>query len=234
MGRQVLAVIRHGKRLDEVEAFWRATADRPWDPPLWTEGLVAVELVGEQLASLGFTRMVISPFQRCLETARQLNKHLRLPYCSWQIDSSVCEVLSPKTLVGTQLDPPVGLAKDWMWGQGTLRTALDQVLGETAAAEVTIANTSFPPFPETAEQAHVRYTHAFEEIADRFPSENVLIVSHGEAVGRAVSRILPHVIVYDVQHCGYAMTWREQEEDGEWGMWQLDETASRGVHWTFR
>lgn len=49
-------------------------------------------MVGEQLASLGFTRMVISPFQRCLETARQLNKHLRLPYCSWQIDSSVCEV----------------------------------------------------------------------------------------------------------------------------------------------
>jgi hypothetical protein len=42
MGRQVLAVIRHGKRLDEVEAFWRMTADRPWDPPLWTDGLVAV------------------------------------------------------------------------------------------------------------------------------------------------------------------------------------------------
>ena len=51
MGRQVLAVIRHGKRLDEVEAFWRMTADRPWDPPLWTDGLVAVRSL-RQLAIL--------------------------------------------------------------------------------------------------------------------------------------------------------------------------------------
>jgi hypothetical protein len=108
---------------------------------------------------------------------------------------------------------------------------------------------------------------ALQAIADRFPGENVLVVSHGEvrvpcrlhhstakhscrdlfhndasssvgvflqAVGRAITRIMPHVIVYDVQHCGYAMTWREQEEDGDWGLWQLDETACRGVHWTFR
>ncbi len=44
MGKQLLTVIRHGKRLDEVEAFWRVTAERPWDPPLWTEGLVAVRV----------------------------------------------------------------------------------------------------------------------------------------------------------------------------------------------
>ncbi len=48
-------------------------------------------LVGEQLASLGFTRLVISPLQRCLETAKQLNVKLQLPYSSWQIDSEVCE-----------------------------------------------------------------------------------------------------------------------------------------------
>ena len=111
------------------------------------------------------------------------------------------QVLSPKTLVGSQLPPPVGLAKDWMWGQSNLQAALAQVVGDegtlpatdpchgdapaerriaflrsklehcrlqhmcvlaAAAAEVTVANTSFPPFPETAEQAHVRYTHAFE------------------------------------------------------------------------
>ena len=136
-----------------------------------------VGIVGEQLASLGFTRLVISPFQRCLETAKQLNVKLQLPYASWQIDSEVCEasdcvcvvghvaledislatgvlpcvheshartklnglqcsmkqVLSPKTLVGSQLEPPVGLAKDWMWGQGNLRAALAQVLGDEGA-----------------------------------------------------------------------------------------------------
>ena len=135
-------------------------------------------IVGEQLASLGFTRLVISPFQRCLETAKQLNVKLQLPYSSWQIDSEVCEasvcvvghiklqniglvrqnavcrrvmcsmesewsaaflkqVLSPKTLVGSQLEPPVGLAKDWMWGQSNLRAALVQVLGKEGTSLAT-------------------------------------------------------------------------------------------------
>ena len=42
MTRQTLVVVRHGKRLDEVEALWRSTAERPWDPPLWTEGAAQV------------------------------------------------------------------------------------------------------------------------------------------------------------------------------------------------
>ena len=42
MSKQLLTVIRHGKRLDEVEALWRSTTERPWDPPLWDEGFVAV------------------------------------------------------------------------------------------------------------------------------------------------------------------------------------------------
>lgn len=46
-------------------------------------------------------------------------------------DTLDMQVLSPKTLVGSQLQPPVGLAKDWMWGQSNLRAALTQILGET-------------------------------------------------------------------------------------------------------
>lgn len=40
---QLLTVLRHGKRLDEVDARWRSNAERPWDPPLWQDGLAAVE-----------------------------------------------------------------------------------------------------------------------------------------------------------------------------------------------
>lgn len=53
---------------------------------------VQVELVAEQLAHLGYQRIVVSPFQRCLETAKLLNSKLNLPLSSWQIDSGVCEV----------------------------------------------------------------------------------------------------------------------------------------------
>lgn len=46
------------------------------------------------------------------------------------IQSTLLQVLNPKTLVGSQLTPPVGLAKDWMWGRGNLRAALTEALGE--------------------------------------------------------------------------------------------------------
>ncbi len=39
-------------------------------------------------------------------------------------------------------------------------------------------------------------------------------------------------MVYDVKHCGFAVTWREKDEDGDWGLWQLEEAECENVHWT--
>lgn len=36
--RQVLLVMRHGLRQDEVDPSWVQSAERPWDPPLAEEG----------------------------------------------------------------------------------------------------------------------------------------------------------------------------------------------------
>mmetsp|Transcript_8470 Transcript_8470/g.25390 ORF Transcript_8470/g.25390 Transcript_8470/m.25390 type:complete len:205 (+) Transcript_8470:137-751(+) len=158
---QLLTVIRHGKRLDEVEALWRSTAERPWDPPLWDDGLAAVEAMAQELTRYNFQRLVVSPFQRCIRTAQLLNTVLQLPFSSWQIDPAVCEILNPKLLVGAQLSPPVGNAEDWMWGGRSLQSALEATLGRHAS-EITTADSKFPPFPETAEEAHARYAMAFE------------------------------------------------------------------------
>lgn len=38
-----------------------------------------------------FQRMVVSPFQRCLETAKELNSILDLPLSHLQVDRAVCE-----------------------------------------------------------------------------------------------------------------------------------------------
>jgi len=43
------------------------------------------------------------------------------------------QVLNPKTLVGAQLVPPVGLAEEWMWGGGSLEAALEATLGKDGA-----------------------------------------------------------------------------------------------------
>ena len=53
-----------------------------------------------------------------------------------------------------------------------------------------------------------------------------------QAVARAVTRLKPWAVVYDVQHCGFAVTFREKDKDGDWGLWQFDKAASSNVYWT--
>lgn len=48
---QLLTVIRHGKRLDEVQELWRENSVRPWDPPLWRDGLASVSLPDDDILS---------------------------------------------------------------------------------------------------------------------------------------------------------------------------------------
>ncbi len=43
------------------------------------------------------------------------------------------QVLKPSTLVGTELKPPVGHAKDWMWNGDTVVHTLTRLLGPAGA-----------------------------------------------------------------------------------------------------
>ena len=43
-----------------------------------------------------------------------------------------------------------------------------------------------------------------------------------QVVNRSVSRILPWVTVVEAKHCCFTVSFREQDEDGDWGTWQLD------------
>jgi len=40
-----------------------------------------------------------------------------------------------------------------------------------------------------------------------------------------------------VQHCGYTVAWREEDEDGDWGFWTLEEQdcghEGKGLVWRF-
>ncbi|KAK9840932.1 hypothetical protein WJX81_001083 [Elliptochloris bilobata] len=76
--------------------------------------------------------------------------------------------------------------------------------------------------PETLEDAHARYAAALEAIADRHAGCScILVVTHGECVRRAVTRLEPRALVYEVRHCGWVAARREREPHGGWGLWQL-------------
>lgn len=55
----------------------------------------------------------------------------------------------------------------------------------------------------------------------------------GECVRRAVTRVEPRALVYQVEHCGWACARRERHEDGTWGWWRLDPPGEcSGVAWS--
>ena len=51
-----------------------------------------VQEAAGKLARFKFQRVVVSPFQRCLETAKLMTELLNLPPSRWQVDTAVCEV----------------------------------------------------------------------------------------------------------------------------------------------
>ncbi len=43
-----------------------------------------------------------------------------------------------------------------------------------------------------------------------------------QAVNRSIVRLMPWTTVIEAQHCCYTVARRKQEEDGDWGLWELD------------
>ena len=50
---------------------------------------------------------------------------------------------------------------------------------------------------------------------------------------RAVTRLEPRAVVYEVQPCGWVAARREREAQGDWGLWRLGEPpeGACGVSW---
>ncbi|CAI5507567.1 unnamed protein product, partial [Closterium sp. Naga37s-1] len=114
-------------------------------------------------------------------------------------------------------------SKGWVLGEGDLKAlfppgttflplpAFASAGGATAAPGEGRAGRSvhseFPIFPESLESARERFTQAFDDVAALFPSDNILCVTHGDAVAASVERLAP-VTVVAVDFCGYSWSQR--------------------------
>ncbi|GAX72711.1 hypothetical protein CEUSTIGMA_g167.t1 [Chlamydomonas eustigma] len=67
-----------------------------------------------------------------------------------------------------------------------------------------------PVAPERAEEAMSRFKSVINLIADAHPDENVLLVTHGDAVGHAVTMCQPEAVAYEVSYTGYLIMKRTQ------------------------
>ncbi|GMY23322.1 His_Phos_1 domain-containing protein [Fagus crenata] len=246
---QNVVVMRHGDRMDNFEPLWVTTAARPWDPPLVEAGLVRAFCTGRKIRNqLGFPihRVFVSPFLRCVQTASQVVSALcalhddpnNLTADNVAIDPSkikvsveygLCEMLNSQA-IRSGLSP-----KDGKWGFNI--SELEAILpAGTVDNTVEPVYKELPQWEESVASARARYANIFQALADKYPKENLLLVTHGEGVGVAVSTFLKDTTVYEVDYCAYTELRRsifEKDQSFTAGNFEvLTHNAKTGIRFT--
>lgn len=76
---------------------------------------------------------------------------------------------------------------------GTVDNSVEQIYKE------------LPKWQETAEGTRARYVDVIKAIADKYPSENLLLVTHGEGVSSSVCTFVKDVdMICEVEYCAYS------------------------------
>ncbi|XP_042015420.1 uncharacterized protein LOC121763464 [Salvia splendens] len=222
--RQHVIVMRHGDRLDNAVPLWTASAPRPWDPPLADDGHVRAFTTGANLRkhlSFPIHRVFVSPFLRCLQTASGVVSAL----CAVDRKSDDPNDLTSN---GVVIDPSkikvsmeFGLCE--MMNSLAIRPKVapkdgifnfDMAQCKSVLPAGTIDNTTemiykeLPRWQETLEDTRARYLQVITSLADKYPSENLLLVTHGEGVGSSVAGCFEHVEVAEVEYCAYSVLHR--------------------------
>ncbi|XP_061348812.1 uncharacterized protein LOC133294183 [Gastrolobium bilobum] len=213
---QNVVVMRHGDRIDNFEPLWVSTATQPWDPPLVQQGRVRAFSTGRKFRdNLGFPlhRVFVSPFLRCVQTAAEVVTALSavdddpnaLAGDAVSIDPSklkvsveygLCEMMSREAI---RLDVA---PKDGNWGFDISEREAMLPAG-TVDYNVERVYKELPQWEEPVLSTKARYEQIVKDLADKHPTENLLLVTHGEGVGVALSSFKKGATVYEVDYCGY-------------------------------
>ncbi|WMV30996.1 hypothetical protein MTR67_024381 [Solanum verrucosum] len=218
---QNVIVMRHGDRLDNFEELWVMKAERPWDPPLHQDGKIRAFCTGQKIrSSIDFPihRVFVSPFHRCVQTAAEVVRAL----CDVADHSGESNVLSSNS-DSVIIDPSkvkvsieyglcemlnlvavraVAAPKD-----GDFKFSISQYESELPAG--TVDNTvepvykKLPEWEESLESARARYVEVVKALADKYPSENLLLVTHGEGIGSIFTELNKDATVLEVAYCGH-------------------------------
>ncbi|XP_062519314.1 ubiquitin-associated and SH3 domain-containing protein A-like [Corticium candelabrum] len=202
---QTIYIVRHGERLDFVDRLWRrSNPERSYDPPLTDKGLLQAKAVGQEIKSktLDIKHVISSPFSRCLQTAMCISETLGSQ--SVGISNGLCEVMNPNCYVTRRVILPTPQLE-------SLNVTLDD----------SGIDCPLPHFPEQFRDAFHRYASAFEAAADKHWPHNLVLVTHGYGVQRALNLGLSTVAAFQVEYCGYVVLERESKRP----QWKLGESV---------
>lgn len=215
---QNIVVLRHGDRIDHFDPQWVKSAARPWDPPLIDAGLNRAFTTGRKLRNtLKFPihRVFVSPFIRCVQTASNVVSAL----CAIDDDPNAktsCDVVSldPNKLkvsieyglceaLHTDAIAPSVAPPD---GKFTFNIPELEAMFPAGTVDHTVAPgyKELPQWEETVEGARTRYETIVKVLADKYPSENLLLVTHAEGVWVSVTACAKGASVDSIDYCAYS------------------------------
>ncbi|KAK8479924.1 hypothetical protein V6N11_014285, partial [Hibiscus sabdariffa] len=200
--QQHVLVMRHGDRLDHPDPTWENTAGRPWDPPLHQSGLSRAFQTGRAFRTLlpfPIHRVFVSPFLRCVQTASEVVTAL----CAVDDDPNakssgdvVC-IDSSKVKVKYNSNRADMVPKDGIFGFDVPK--IESTLLPCGTLDPTVE-----PVYKDANAAMGRDKQTIKALADKYPSENLLLITHWDGVLVSVSSFKEDTRVTNVDYCGYS------------------------------
>ncbi|KAG2258738.1 hypothetical protein Bca4012_095753 [Brassica carinata] len=236
---QNVFVMRHGDRLDNFDRHWAETAARPWDPPVSQNGLVRAFQTGQRIRSQTGSpihRVFVSPFFRCVHTASEVVAALSDPKDLPSADKSklvkvgieygLCEMMNSMA-IWPEVSPIDGKFDfnisdlEAMFPEGMVDHNVDPIYKE------------MPKWGETVEECRARYVKVVKALADKYPTENLILITHGEGLETTFSTFYKDTTIDEVDYCAYVQLRREvssKDGDVETGEYEVSQTGIRFSH----
>ncbi|KAJ1662539.1 hypothetical protein EV178_005786 [Coemansia sp. RSA 1646] len=179
--------VRHGERVDHIDADWTYTAPVPYDPPLTAEGSYQARRTGALIHSLEKQAqaefpdqsaeylIVTSPFLRCAQTSegiykgfeqawtRDKDSSLADPASTWKIavEPGLSEVMSENYF--SQQVPNTIIS----WRKEELEASENTQRGAHYAKGYTPACERMPVYPENFQSMMARFVSTLDQVVTR-------------------------------------------------------------------
>lgn len=189
---QTIWIVRHGNREDFQNSEWAKTARRPHDPALSLDGEQQACELGVSLRGQPVHRIFASPYLRTLQTAHHIADALDLPI---HPEPGIGECLPSVT------ETPEIISED----------ERSRRFGRIAAHDACYQ----PIFPEPEDVAHRRAAETVQQLADQFPHENLLLVTHASPIVGIVRHLTGMQDKIRVPLCGL-FTLKRQDMGNDW------------------
>jgi len=194
INQQSIWIIRHGERIDDVDADWVDTAEFIYDPPLTERGHKQARLTGMKLLSesTNISFIFSSPFQRCISTALEISQIIQVPVL---IEDGLSEVLT-RSVVSSQPALLWHKKKDFL---NSIR--VNSELLDTNGFHTSVH--SMPRFPEEWPGYKSRYKNTLNSIlqAPQYQGKNMVFVTHGLGVKCLIYSFFPGTYPSYTDYC---------------------------------